>query len=392
MPTKPRVIQILHGFSIEGAGGGANRFGIELAKALNPDKFQRAVWALWDFGTQEERVRRMELEKQGLETFVGAPWVESQPYQGWWQAYRAFARQLKQTPAQILNSHSEFGDVPVVLFKLANPRLKVVRTAHGGHIREWHRRPIRRTLLTNFLYPLFYDVEIGVGPRVIQELNQRLLAKVRKKEALFLANAINLDRFSQVNVDIAEKRRSLNIPKGSFLIGSVGRLAEQKGYTYLIEAAKTVIEQKPESFFLLIGAGPLAEVLQEQAKQADLSERVIFAGMRPDVEAWYACLDLFVSSSLWEGLSTVIMESMATGTPIVATDILGSRELIQHGKNGWLVPPARADELAKGILDAIHNPGLRESFALQAKEDVRSHSICSVAGKYVAIYESLLAK
>lgn len=388
MPN-PRVIQILHGFSIEGAGGGANRFGIELAKAMNPDKFQRAVWALWDFGTEEERARRAELEKQGLETFVGAPWVESQPYQGWWQAYRAFARQLKQTPADILNSHSEFGDVPVLIFKLANLRLKVVRTVHGGHYREWNRRPVRRALLTQFLYPLFYDVEIGVGPRVMDELNRRVLAKARQKEALFLPNAINLERFLHVNVDVAEKRRSLNIPEGSLLIGSVGRLAEQKGYTYLIEAAKTVIQHVPEAYFVLIGEGPLAEDLQAQTRRAGLDGRVVFAGMRPDVEAWYACLDLFVSSSLWEGLPTVIMESMASGTPVLGTDIPGTRELVWAGENGWLVPPARVGELAQGILDALEAVDLRRRFARRAQETVKQHSILAVVENYENIYNRL---
>jgi glycosyltransferase involved in cell wall biosynthesis len=390
MNAKPRVIQILHGLSIEGAGGGANRFGIELAKSLNPDRFQRAVWALWDFGTEEERMRRAALEQQGLETFVGAPWVESQPYQGWWRAYRAFAGQLKQTSADILNSHSEFGEVPVLLFKLANPRLHIVRTVHGGHYREWDRRPARRLMLTQLLYPLFYDVEAGVGPRVVQELNQRFLARLRKREAQFLPNAIDLARFSQIYGAVAEKRRSLNIPEGSFLIGSVGRLAEQKGYTYLLEAAQMILNQHPEAFFLFIGEGPLMDTLRTQAAQAGIDSRVLFAGMRPDVEALYACMDLFVSSSLWEGLPTVIMESMASGTPVVATDIPGSRELIQHGQNGWLTPPGQAEELAKTMLEAIRAPEMRRTFALQAKQDVQQHSIQTVGENYTTIYKTLL--
>lgn len=390
MNAKPRVVQILHGFSIEGAGGGANRFGIELAKTLNPDRFRRALWALWNFGTEEEQMRRAALEQQGLETFVGVPWVEQQPYQGWWQAYRAFAGQLKQTPADIMNSHSEFGEVPVLLFKLANPRLKVVRTVHGGHYREWHRRPVRRLMLTQFLYPLFYDVEAGVGPRVVQELNRRLLARLCKREAQFLPNAIDLARFSQVYGAVDEKRRSLNIPEGVFLIGSVGRLAEQKGYTYLLEAAQIILNQYPEAFFLFIGEGPLAEALSVQAAQAGISSRVLFAGMRPDVEFLYACMDLFVSSSLWEGLPTVIMESMASGTPIVATDIPGSRELIRHGQNGWLTSPGQAEELAKGILEALRAPHLRQTFARQAKQDVQKHSIRMVGENYMTIYETLL--
>jgi glycosyltransferase involved in cell wall biosynthesis len=101
-------------------------------------------------------------------------------------------------------------------------------------------------------------------------------------------------------------------------------------------------------------------------------------------------MDLFVSASLWEGLPTVIMESMASGIPVLATDIPGSNDLIKNQENGWLVPPGDSHQLAEGIIDAILNDQLRLTFSKKSIEFVKRYSIPAVARKHLALYTNMV--
>jgi glycosyltransferase involved in cell wall biosynthesis len=191
-------------------------------------------------------------------------------------------------------------------------------------------------------------------------------------------------------VNVIEKRRSLGIPANAFVVGTIGRLVELKGYSQLIDAASLVIKQDSEVFFLIIGDGELSEQLKFQADQKGVSSNIFFTGGRQDIEELFVCMDLFVSSSYWEALPTVILESMAAGVPIVATDIPGTRELIRDKQNGWLVPPRDAFALAQTILVALNDAKSRRLFADNARLDVKQFSIRVIAAEYETLYSSLV--
>ena len=96
-------------------------------------------------------------------------------------------------------------------------------------------------------------------------------------------------------------------------------------------------------------------------------------------------------ASLWEGLPTVIMEAMAVGVPVIATDIAGSREMISHKKNGWLVAPADPSSLANAICELMENTELRQQISQAGKQSVKQYSIQEIAKSYKNLYDSLLA-
>jgi glycosyltransferase involved in cell wall biosynthesis len=100
-------------------------------------------------------------------------------------------------------------------------------------------------------------------------------------------------------------------------------------------------------------------------------------------------MDVFASSSLWEGLPTVLLESMASSVPIVATDIPGTQELIQHNVNGWLVAPRDAQAFSAGVLKVLHTPALKEELSHHALQTVENFTIASIARQYEALYEAL---
>jgi glycosyltransferase involved in cell wall biosynthesis len=187
-------------------------------------------------------------------------------------------------------------------------------------------------------------------------------------------------------------RRELGIPQDAYLVGSVGRLSEQKGFDILIDAAARAMKIAPETHLLIVGEGPLDQMLRQQAADLGIAQQVTFTGQRTDVERLLQAMDVFACSSRWEGLSTVIMEAMAAGVPIVATDIPGNRELLRHGENAWLVNAQEAAALAEALLQAKQNPVKMQEFARRAKADVPAYGIEAVAARHKQLYQDLLAR
>jgi glycosyltransferase involved in cell wall biosynthesis len=389
MNKRIRVMQLFYTFDVEVGGGGLSLFAIELGKHLDPNRFEVNLCSLgyYDTSLGKERIKR--LNDSGIRSFEATRWDEEHPYQSFINAYQNLSENLKNHPIDIIHSHSEYTDITAILLKLRGRVPRILRTVHYGFRYEWSTKPLRRALLTNFTYPMMFDMEIGINQPNTDRLNNRKVAKILGKHALRIPNAISFDRFENVHVDVKAKKEALGIPPDAPLIGTVGRLADQKGYNFLIEAASTVINVQPETYFVLIGDGPLADEHKKQVKELGIEKQVIFTGGRTDVEELLYSMNLFVSSSLWEGLPTVLLEAMAANIPIVATNIPGTNELIHHNFDGWLVQPYDSDALAEGIIHLMKSPSLRTNFARNAKETMKQYSISTIADQYEVLYQQL---
>jgi len=389
MPERIRIAQMVYSFHIESGGGGITRAAIDIAQKLDPHKFEVCILGLGYTDSQAEKKWLELLERNNIQVFTAASWDEEHPYRSFYRAYKSLNVFFTRQTTDIIHSHSEFTDIAAALFKIQKKVPIIVRTTHYGYPIEWRTKPVRRALLTNFLYPILFNLEVGVNPTMRERLNQRLIARLLKRESLFVNEAIQLQRFRGVKVDVNEKKRSLGIPSDAPLIGCIGRLAEQKGHTYLLQAAAMVIKSEPLTFFLIIGDGPQAGELKNQARQLGIQKNVIFTGSRSDVEELLACLDLYAMASLWEGMPISVLESMASRVPVVTTDIPGARDLIQHGENGWLVPPADYKAMAQAICDLMASPSLRNSLAQRADDTVQQYSIEAVTDRYTSLYQLL---
>jgi glycosyltransferase involved in cell wall biosynthesis len=388
--TRPlRVLILVSSFAIEGPLGGVARFAVELSRAFDPTQVTPILGALWDYQTEFDRRWLHQLRAEGFEAIVGADWEEASPYRSCAAALRGLKHQLPDQ-VDIIHSHGEFNDLAALVLRRRVRAHVLVRTVHNEI--EWAKRPWFGRLFPGLLYPLTFDAELGVAQRVVENLDRRPLARLRGRRGVRVYNALNFARFNGRKVDRAAKRQSLGIPADALVIGSVGRLVPQKGYSHLIEAAQQVVAQQANVYFLLIGTGRLAEELQHQAQRAGLGARFQFTGSRTDVEELYGIMDLFVSSSLWEGLPTVVMESMAAGVPVVATQVAGNTELIDHGQTGWLVPPGDSGALAAGILHLLQQPAQAQQMAVAAGVAARDRfSITAVAAQQAEIYRQLLS-
>jgi glycosyltransferase involved in cell wall biosynthesis len=380
------IVQLFYTFDFEVGGGGLSRFAIELGKNLNPDKFEVSLVSLGYFDSDSRKEHIQELNEHGVDAYEATSWEVDKPYKSFINSTKFLRAKFLLKPPDILHSHSEFTDITALLLKIQLNTPKIMRTVHYAYQYEWSTKPLRRVVLTNFLYPILFNQEIGINELNTARLNRRKIARVLGKQAIKLPNAINLEEFKHTNFDISAKKGSLGIPIDSQVIGTVGRLADQKGYCYLIDAVPLILADNPNVQFLIVGDGPLLEDLKQQAEQLNVSSSVKFTGSRPDIDELYACMDIFVSSSLFEGLPSVIMESMASNVPVLATSIPGTNELVKHGVNSWLVPPKDSIALGQAITHLLKSPDLCQELVVNAQDTVQNYSITSVAKKYEEIY------
>lgn len=393
MDKRVRVVQLFYTFDVEAGGGGLSRFAIELGKTLDPKHFEVILCSLGYYSTSSGRKRIDQLNAQGLRAFEATEWDEDKPYHSFFRSVQSLQTRFADHSIDILHSHSEFTDIAAILLKLQRRAPKILRTVHYGYRYEWATKPLRRAILTNFLYPILFDTEIGINQFNTDRLNRRWIARLLRKRAVRIFNAIPLERFANVQVDISEKKRRLGIPPDAPVVGTVGRLTEQKGYRYLVEAAAEVLKILPQTFFLIVGDGHLVDELKDQAGQLGIASNVIFTGARTDIEELLLCMDLFVSSSLWEGLPTVILEAMACNLPVIATDIPGTNELIHDGVNGKLVPPENTCALSDAILEIIGSSHAhRVNMVRQAIDNLEGFSIHSIARTHEVLYQSIASR
>jgi glycosyltransferase involved in cell wall biosynthesis len=202
-------------------------------------------------------------------------------------------------------------------------------------------------------------------------------------------NAIHTKSFRRTSP--RSQSESLPLLGGGPVIGSIGRLSRQKGYRYLIGAMPKISLEFPDARLVIIGDGELRHKLEGQVQELGICEQVLFTGKVEDVMPYLRRMDLFVLPSLWEGFPTALMESMASDVPVIATDVPGTRELIQDQVNGWLVPAQDPHSLADAILDAFRNPQKRERFAEAAMRKVEQFDIASISREYERCYFRLLA-
>lgn len=202
-----------------------------------------------------------------------------------------------------------------------------------------------------------------------------VLRRLRVPEARLhlLGNGIDLDRFDPGTVGSATReqlRAELGIGPGEVLIGAVGRLVEEKGYVDLLDAFSLVRRWRPQARLIVVGPGDpqKADALTPELLQwAEREHGVQFLGHRDDVDRLYTAMDIYVLASRREGFPRSAMEAAAMGVPVVATDIRGCRQVVEHGVTGLLVPPGKVGALAEALSALVADPGQRQAMGIAGR-------------------------
>jgi len=189
--------------------------------------------------------------------------------------------------------------------------------------------------------------------------------------------------------EIRAARTELGIAPDDVAAGTVTRLHDSKGNSYLVEAARIVLNERPRAKFYVVGEGPLRESLEQQARALGLGDRFVFAGFARDVARVVSAFDLSVFPSLWEGTPLTVFEALAMGQPIVATDADGLIDVLTHERDALIVPRRNADALARAIIRLIDDPGTRARLGAAARVTGREYDIAAFVAKMERLYDLL---
>lgn len=263
--------------------------------------------------------------------------------------------------------------------------VKTVATLHGRPERE---RSLSLRIKNNislvicfFLLRFIIDRVICVSGDLGATLKKLLGSKVR-----IIHNGLEIDNQEPQNTKPSSNPRP-------YIVGTVGRLEKVKGLTFLLKSARGILDLKKDILLYIVGAGPLEKELKDEAKLLGISDKVRFLGFRPDGKSIIACMDIFVLSSLHEGIPYVLLEAMSLSKPVVCTEVGGIKEVIENQVDGLLVPPENPQALSHGILELLGDPGYAAELGRNARRKIETcFSSVAMAEKTKALYSQLLKK
>jgi glycosyltransferase involved in cell wall biosynthesis len=294
---------------------------------------------------------------------------------------------LKTAPADILHSHFQLGTLGAIYCRNRGLARKVIRTAHNHPRKEWEigvYGSLRHEIVGKWIYPKEVDAVVAVSSSIAEELSKQPGARRYRRSVQTIYNAISAEIINPADVNI--KQHEYPGP----IIGTIGRLTPQKGYIHFVRAIPQILNLFPSAQFWFIGDGEEQTLLENEAMRLQVADQVKFLGKLPDVYATLREMDVFVLPSLWEGLPTVLLESIANNVPVVATKIPGNCEIIRDEDFGWLVPPKDPAALAEAIIDALREPELTLQRAKNAKANLNRFLIEPIAKQYEELYLNLL--
>jgi len=315
--------------------------------------------------------------EEGLDFFPLAPRTEMDLAAAW-----RLSRLLKQLRPDIVHAHDPHGVAMAALAlsmstSPAKPKLIASRRV------DFH---LRNSALSRWKYR-----QVDCFVCASEAIRKMLVGDgVQKSRTVTVHEGIDLARVKAAPP--AELHKDLWLPHHSPLVGNVAALVPHKGQRYLIDAATTLLHAQPDARVVIAGEGELRPALEQQIRHHHLEKHVILAGFRPDVLSVHKAFDVFVMSSVTEGLGTSLLDAMACGKPIVATNVGGIPEVVVDGETGLLVPPRDASALASAIARLLGDPQLRERMGAAGLERVQTKfSAEHMVGNTLAVYKRVLA-
>ncbi len=259
---------------------------------------------------------------------------------------KAFFRLLsliRRERVDIVNTHSSKDSWIASFAARVAYRPMLIRTRHVSI-------PIRNHPF-NIVYKLPHRI-ITCGEKIRERMIE--VNHFPREKVVSIPTGVDVKRFDPERVK-GNIRKELGIEGDAPLIGSISIIRTEKGYPYLLEAAQEILKVKPKARFLIVGYEPKGDTLAQEVRKRGLEDKVIMPGLREDIPEILASLDLFVLSSLREGVPQGVAQALAMKKPVVATDVGGVPELVKDNQTGLLVPPADSEALAKAILELLED-------------------------------------
>ncbi len=294
--------------------------------------------------------------KEGLDVFPLAPVNEMDLGAAW-----KLSRLIKQLQPDVLHAHDPHAVAMAALAlsmstELAKPPLVAARRVdfhlRGSALSRWKYRQV--------------DCFICASDAIRKML---VADGVPEPRAVTVHEGIDVARAGAAPA--ADLHGEYWLPRHAPIVGNVAALVPHKGQKHLIEAAALVVQKVPDARFIIAGEGELRSALERQVKEHHLEKHVVLAGFRPDVLSVHKAFDVFVMSSVTEGLGTSLLDAMSCGKPVVATSAGGIPEVVKDGETGLLVPPRDEAAMARAIVALLGDAHSRQTMGMAGLARVR---------------------
>ena len=376
MNDKPLLAHVLYRFDT----GGMERIALSVINRTR-DRYRHAVICLAGYGALRDEIADASVPCLSLDK---RPDKDPGCYFRLWRALRLLKPDLVQT-----YNIGALDAAPTI--RLAGVR-RIVHAEHGRDVTDPHGDNAKYLRLRRWMAPL-----IARFIAVSRDLQLWLIdrAGIRADKVICIANGIDAAAFATPRT--ALRRRPLLggfAPPDTLLIGNVARLDKVKDQAGLLAAFKLLCEQAGQETacrLIIVGEGPEHAELQRRIEQLGLTQRVRLLGNRSDVAELLAECDVFVLSSIAEGMPVTLMEAMASGLPVVATEVGGVASVVEHGVTGTLVPAGDPRALAEALGGYMADEALRLRHGDAGRARVTADfSLSAMLSAYTALYDNLL--
>jgi glycosyltransferase involved in cell wall biosynthesis len=372
-----RVVHVLHVCDHLGWEGsrmhGVKRLFAWMIPRFDPSRFRISLVSL----------RRRDLSEETLESLgIDITYLAKSKFDP--TTLPALLRVIDAKQIDILHLHG-YGATTFGRLAAARRGLPVVLHEHANLTSTpWFQKVADRVLEP------YTDLAIAVSKSTARFVMDARFVRSERVKVVYLGAPIEEFGRARSADEISQVRSEMGARPGDFIVGTVTRLHDSKGNEYLVEAARTVLDARPQARFYLFGEGPLRPSLEAQAQALRLGDRFVFGGFVKDVARTLQAFDLSVFPSLWEGTPLTAFEALAAGRAIVATDADGLADILTPGRDAVIVPKRDARALANAIVSLIDDARERERLTAQARVTARQYDITTFVRKMEQLYGLLV--
>lgn len=348
MVSKIKIAHIVTNFAL----GGAQDYLITTIQNLNQNKFD-----IFIFGHLEgERIEVLGKLINVKSANVSALSREISPVKDIIAIFQIFWL-LKKYKIDLVHTHSsKAGVVGRIAAKLAGVGI-IIHTIHGFSFHDFMTQGRRKAfILLERLMARITDALL-----LVSEKEKKIATELKiipKKYLGTIYNGVDFLPFEK-SVDLVSLRKTLDFDSKDFIVGFSGRFSQQKAIHILIESFSVINKEFPQTKLLLVGDGILRNDLELLAKKLNIFNKIRITGFKDNVASFYKIMDVFVMTSLWEGLSRSLAEAMYAKLPVIATDVGGTSDAVINHVTGWLVKPNNVMEVVDALREAITSPDIR---------------------------------
>lgn len=335
-------MQITHDLAI----GGLQQVVVNICRTIDRNKFDVSVLCLRNLG---EFVP--EIEKMGIRVFYLPQKKKGADY----LSFLKVAKLFRQERIEVIHTHNIQPFLDGTIAALMSGVKTIIHTDHGRGFPDKRRYMFAEWAASHFVYKV-----VGVSEWTARNLIK--YENITPTKIMTIMNGIDESRYN-ISIDREQKKKELCITNNGPIIGVASRLSEEKGVKYLLEAMPAIIRTFPDITLVIAGKGPLEDRLKKNASELGVSRNVLFAGPRLDMPELLKLFDLYVLPSISEGLPMVLLEAIASGCCIVATDVGGVSTAVTHEVNGLLVKAKDPQKLSSHILRLLSDKEERARYS-----------------------------